>query len=237
MSAVAAVPIDDASASERAYRALVRRIATCELQAGEPFVERLEAARLGMSRTPFRDALNRLEQEGLVRRVPKRGTFVSLLDPADIADNMAVREAIEVEMARRVIEQRRYPDDELAEAIEEQRRAINAGDHRRFLDADERFHMLLVAAAGNARAVDAARRAWLHVNRVRYLEPMSAAAMRRARRDHVAIAAAVREGSAEATQRAIRRHLDEPLHRLLSEHARHHPTSFTPEALVALTAR
>lgn len=237
MTAVAVLPLSDASASERAYRALVRRIATCELQAGEPFVERLEAARLGMSRTPFRDALNRLEQEGLVRRVPKRGTFVSLLDPEDIADNMAVREAIEVEMARRVIEEGKAPHAELAAVIDEQRRAINAGDHRGFLDADERFHMLLVAAAGNARAVDAARRAWLHVNRVRYLEPMSSAAMRRARHDHLAIASAVQDGSAESTQRAIRRHLDEPLHRLLGEHARRHPTSFAPEALVALTSR
>ncbi|MHB8719421.1 MAG: GntR family transcriptional regulator [Candidatus Dormibacteria bacterium] len=233
-----ALPLADSdrSASERAYRALVRRIATCELRAGEAVVERVEAGRLGMSRTPFRDALNRLEQEGLITRQPKRGTFVSLLDPDDIAANMAVREAIEVEMARRLIESGTAPAETLAAVLEEQRRVIAAGDHHAFLDADERFHMLLVAAAGNPRAVDVARRAWLHVNRVRYLEPMTVAAMRRARRDHVAIAAAVRDGSAEATQQAIRRHLDEPLHRLLSEHARRHPASFSPRALMALAS-
>jgi DNA-binding GntR family transcriptional regulator len=222
------------SASDRAYNVLVRRIATCELRAGAPFVEREEAARLGMSRTPFRDALNRLALEGLVSRVPKRGTFVSLLDPRDISDNMSVREAIEVEMARRVIEGGRAAQLDLDSILEEQRRAIAAGDHRAFLAADETFHMSLVAAAGNARAVEAARRAWLHVNRVRYLEPMTTAAMRRARRDHMAIARAVHDGSAARTQEAVRSHLEEPLHRLLSDHARRYPASFTAEALLEL---
>jgi DNA-binding GntR family transcriptional regulator len=223
------------SASNRAYEVLVRRIATCELVAGEPFVEREEAARLGMSRTPFRDALNRLALEGLVSRIPKRGTFVSLLDPRDISDNMSVREAIEVEMARRVIEDGTLDGVDIDELIDRQRHAIASADHRAFLVADEEFHMALVAATGNLRAVEAARRAWLHVNRARYLVPMTTAAMRRAMRDHADIAAAIRDGSRERAQASIRDHLEEPLHRLLSEHARRFPASFTEAALLELS--
>ena len=223
-----------ASASDRAYDALVRRIATCELSAGEPIVERDEAARLGMSRTPFRDALNRLAVEGLVSRVPKRGTFVTLLDPRDIANNMAVREAIEIEMARRVIDRGDHRALDFSEELQRQRGATSASDHRAFLAADEDFHMALVEAADNPRAAAVARRAWLHVNRVRYLVPMRPTAMRRAMRDHAAIATAIRTGSADLSERAIREHLDEPLHRLLSEHARRFPLSFTEEALFQL---
>lgn len=221
------------SASIRAYEILVHRIATCELGAGETIVERDQAARLGMSRTPFRDALNRLALEGLVSRVPKRGTVVSLLDPRDIADNMSVREAIEVEMARRVIDGDEAID--VDELVERQRRAIGAGDHRAFLVADEAFHLALVAAAGNERAVEAARRAWLHVNRARYLVPMTAAAMRRALRDHGEIAAAIRQRSRARAERAIRDHLGEPLHLLLSDHARRFPAAFTEVALRELS--
>ena len=223
------------SASDRAYEVLVRAIATCELRAGDPVVEREEAARLGMSRTPFRDALNRLAMDGLVSRLPKRGTFVSLLDPRDIADNMAVREAIEVEMARHVIGADGLHGVDVDALLGRQRQAIAAGDHREFLAADEQFHMTLVAAAHNARAVEAARRSWLHVNRARYLVPMTSTAMRRAMRDHVEIAQAMRDGAVERTQAAIRNHLEEPLHRLLREHAQRFPASFSPQALADLS--
>lgn len=178
--------------------------------------------------------MNRLAVEGLVSRVPKRGTFVSLLDPRDISNNMAVREAIEVEMARRAIDGGEHRRLDVTDQLARQRRAIAAADHRAFLVADEEFHMSLVAAADNPRAAEVARRAWLHVNRARYLVPMSVTAMRRAMRDHVAIAAAIRAGSTVEAQRAIRDHLEEPLHKLLSEQARRFPSWFTEEALLEL---
>ncbi len=225
------------SASDRAYEVLVRAIATCELRAGEAVVEREEAARLGMSRTPFRDALNRLAMDGLVSRMPKRGTFVSLLDPKDISDNMAVREAIEVEMARHVINADGFHGVDVEALIARQRRAIATGDHREFLAADEEFHMALVAAAGNARAVEAARRAWLHVNRARYLVPMTPTAMRRALGDHIDITVAMHERAIDRSQLAIRNHLEEPLDRLLRAHAQRFPASFSTEALAELSER
>jgi len=77
--------------------------------------------------------------------------------------------------------------------------------------------------------VETARRAWLHVNRVRYLVPMSPTAMREAMRDHRAILAAIRDGSTARCQRTIREHLEEPLRRLLRAHAALFPSVFKPE--------
>jgi DNA-binding GntR family transcriptional regulator len=220
---------ETANTGEQAYRTLLRLIETAELRPGTPIVEREHAAALGMSRTPFREALHRLQLDGLVQREPKRGTYVSHLDAQDIEDNMVVREALEVEMARRVIQDELLDADVLEEFLAAQRAAIARGDVQAFLAADEDFHMALLEAAGNAYAVETARRAWLHVNRVRYLVPMSPSAMREAMRDHRAIVAAIRDGSTARCQRSIREHLEEPLRRLLRTHAALFPGAFKPQ--------
>jgi DNA-binding GntR family transcriptional regulator len=210
--------------AEVAYTRLAEAIATCEIPAGALLNEREVAARLGMSRTPLRAALHRLALEGLVTTVPQRGSSIAALDPRDIEDNMAVREALEVEMARRVVAAAIEPD---AAAVEEllarQRHAVEHLDSPAFLRADEQFHLHLLAAAGNRAALDAARRAWLHVNRARFTVPITVAQMRAALRGHAEIAAALAEHSAPRAERAIRAHLEEPLRRQLRYLAENRP--------------
>jgi DNA-binding GntR family transcriptional regulator len=180
-----------------AYTRLAQAIATCEIPAGAPLNEREVAARLGMSRTPLRAALHRLSLEGLVTTVPKKGTYTARLDARDIEDNMAVREALEIEMAQRVIEAGVELDgDVLEELLATQRHAVEHLDSPAFLRADEQFHLYLLAASGNRRAIEAAQRTWLHVNRVRYMVPMTLTHMRSSLRGHGEIAAALLERSA-----------------------------------------
>ncbi|HZS15612.1 MAG TPA: GntR family transcriptional regulator [Candidatus Dormibacteraeota bacterium] len=210
-----------------AYARLAQAIATCEVPAGAPLNEREVAARLGMSRTPLRAALHRLSLEGLVTSVPKKGTYAAPLDARDITDNMAVREALEIEMAQRVIAAGFELDsDVLQELLSAQRHAIEHLDSPAFLRSDEQFHLYLLAAAGNRRAVEAAQRAWLHVNRARYMVPMTVGHMRASLRGHREIAAALLERSAPRVERAIRGHLEEPLQRQLSSLRESHPEAF-----------
>lgn len=210
-----------------AYDRLARAIATGELPPGAALHERDVAARLGMSRTPLRAALHRLELEGLVETVPQRGTVVSRLDAADIRDNMAVREALEIEMARRVIEAGLDLDTEVLDGLlADQRRAVERCDSPAFLDADERFHLYLVGAAGNPRALDAVRRTWLHVNRARYLLPISITHMRQSLRGHREIVRAMQERRPDDAGAAIRGHLEEPLQRSLRSLASAAPEAF-----------
>jgi DNA-binding GntR family transcriptional regulator len=182
---------------------------------------------MGMSRTPFRQALHRLALEGLVMTVPQRGTFVTPLDPADIENNMRVREAIEIEMARLTIEQERDVDFDILEArLRQQKDAIETGDWLEFLGVDEVFHQEILTTAGNARAVEAVQRCWLHVNRVRYVMPLSRSAMRVALGQHRDIVEGLRAGDPERTEAAIRRHLEGPLLTTLEHLARHLPAAF-----------
>jgi DNA-binding GntR family transcriptional regulator len=217
-----------------AYVRLAEAIATCQIPAGAPLNEREVAARLGMSRTPLRAALHRLSLEGLVTTVPKKGTYAARLDARDVEDNMAVREALEIEMAERVIAAGVELDGAvLDELLDVQRHAIEHLDSPAFLRADEQFHLYVLAASGNRRAVEAAQRTWLHVNRARYMVPMTVAHMRASLRGHRDILAAFDERSAPRVRRAIRDHLEEPLRRQLDHLHRSHPEAFTersPEA-------
>ncbi|HEV7679641.1 MAG TPA: GntR family transcriptional regulator [Candidatus Dormibacteraeota bacterium] len=203
--------------AELAYTRLAQAIATCEIPAGAELNEREVSERLGMSRTPLRAALHRLSLEGLVTTVPKRGTHVTALDPRDVADNTAIREALEIAMAHTVITWGVAVDaaavDELLDA---QRHAIARLDSPAFLRADEQFHLHLLAAAGNRRALEAAQRAWLHVDRARYTVPITVTHMRQALRGHADIVAALRERDPWRVAAAIRAHLDAPLRRQLA---------------------
>lgn len=218
--------LDEATSSDFAYEALAHGIATCRLLPGTPIRERSDAARLGMSRTPFREALHRLELEGLVVRRPKRGTSVAPLSARDVREHMALREAVEVTMAQHLIAAG-APDLTAPEAmLARQRGAIGGGDIAGFLESDEGFHLVLVQLAGNTAAVETARRAWLHVNRARYLAPMARSAMEAALRDHEEILQALRAGDVDGVRWAVRRHLDEPLERLLKDLRAKHPEAF-----------
>lgn len=215
----------DEQRSGYAYEVLAHGIATGALPPGTPIRERSDAARLGMSRTPFREALHRLELEGLVVRRSKRGTRVAPLDAREIAESMALREAIEVAMAQRLVGDG-VDLAPLEDALGRQRDALDREDRLAFLAADEGFHLLLVRLAGNGLAVETVRRCWLQLNRVRYLAPTSRPAMRVAVREHEEILEAVRSGDADGVRWAVRRHLDEPLQRLLGELRTAHPEAF-----------
>jgi DNA-binding GntR family transcriptional regulator len=115
----------------------------------------------------------------------------------------------------------------LEELLAAQRRAIEHLDSPAFLRADEQFHLYVLAASGNRRAVEAAQRTWLHVNRARYMVPMTVSHMRASLRGHRDIVAALAERSPSRVQRAIRAHLEEPLRRQLQHLAERNPEAFT----------
>jgi DNA-binding GntR family transcriptional regulator len=121
-----------------------------ELPAGSKLVERDLAERFGTSRGPIREAVRELVREGLVVEFDRRGNVVSTLDARDLTEVYGVREALEVEAARLVVE--RATDDalrELGRHLEAFERA--GGDYLQNSAHDLAFHRRLVALAGNSR--------------------------------------------------------------------------------------
>ncbi|NJP34017.1 GntR family transcriptional regulator [Micromonospora thermarum] len=137
------------SAAERAYRHLKRSILE-QIHPGGSLVSEGEIAEAtGVSRTPVREALLRLEAEGLVKLYPKRGALIRPVSAREIADVIEARRLIELHAAERVWPRRAALKAELATRLAEMRVAHAAGDLTALMAADRAFHATVVDAAGN----------------------------------------------------------------------------------------
>lgn len=128
-----------------------RLIMVGELKPGERLVEDRLAEQLGVSRNPVREAIRALEGTGLVEVVPRRGAYVSQLDPLQASQLLELRAVIEAYAAR--LAARHRTDSDLAalrECLEEGARASRQGDHVRAAAFHRDFHIGIERASGNA---------------------------------------------------------------------------------------
>lgn len=139
------------TATERAYRFAKAAILDGSLPAGELISEGQVAKPLNLSRTPVREAFLQLQAEGLLKLYPKRGALVVPVSPREVDAVIEAREVIESHAAATVVAE--ASSDELVDllaameaCIAEQVAAHEAGRELDFVDADRRFHTLLVRA-------------------------------------------------------------------------------------------
>lgn len=136
------------------FKTLRRGILTGELKPGERLMEIHLANRLGVSRTPIREAIRKLELEGLVTMVPRRGAEVANITEKNLKDVLEVRQALEslaIELAcERISEEAK---DSLKEKLDQVESAVRTGDTGAIASADVAFHDAIVEASGNARLI------------------------------------------------------------------------------------
>src|SRR6476620_4109250 len=116
------------SASERTYAHLKRRILDGTHPGGEIVTEGEIAEAVGVSRTPVREALLRLEVEGLIKLYPKKGALVLAVSAQEIADVVETRLLVEEFAARKAVPASAKLIARLEELLDEQRRHVAAGD-------------------------------------------------------------------------------------------------------------
>lgn len=136
------------------FKTLRQGILTGELKPGERLMEIHLANKLGVSRTPIREAIRMLELEGLVTMVPRRGAQVAQITEKNLRDVLEVRRALDalaVELACERITAEEKKD--LKEACDGFERAAATGDATATTRADVRLHDIIVAATGNDRLV------------------------------------------------------------------------------------
>jgi DNA-binding GntR family transcriptional regulator len=138
------------SSAERAYQYVKQRLLDGRFAGGTLLSENELARRLGVSRTPVREAFLHLEGEGLLQLYPRRGALVVPISPSEAEDLLEARMLIEPHCARRVAADpaRAAAAAALSEDIAEQERALAAGTGG-FIAADRRFHRTIVAANHN----------------------------------------------------------------------------------------
>jgi len=144
------------SFAESAYRELRGCILDNRLLPGEQFSEVELATMLKMSRTPVREAMLRLANDGLVEVRPRRGMRVkpfSVADMREIYEVLMSLESVAAELAARRTDQGNYVE-RMRAAIREMDAALERNDRKAWAAADELFHALLVEAAGNTRIRD-----------------------------------------------------------------------------------
>ena len=146
---------------QQAYLRLRERLVSGELRAGMQLSEPNLAKQLGMSRTPVREALRQMENEGLIDYAPRFGAMVRVPDRDELAEMYAVREALESYAAAQAAAKMTPPDLRTLEDAYTQMCSIADGFRNRgrdlldgpllerFITADLAFHRIIIAAAGN----------------------------------------------------------------------------------------
>lgn len=212
--------------ADAAYGEIKRRIMWNELQPGFSALEEELALQLGMSRTPVHEALVRLEQEGFVTLVPRRGMRVRVLDSADVDEIEEVLACLEVRAAERLAERRPGPAElaHLEAAVEAMDRALEAEDWTSWNDADFRFHRLLVDRCGNRHLAAAAQNLLDQAHRFRLLFTPVRERPVYSNVNHAAVLEAIRRGDPQtaadihrAHKRRVSRERGEWLRRLGSQ--------------------
>ena len=206
---------------------LRRGILDVSLPPGAAIVEAAIAQRFGSSRTPVREALLRLADEGLVDIRPQRGTYVARLALGRIAEALFVREAVECGVLERLAARADHAivAARLAAIVDEQEAAVDAGDVRAAMEADTRLHRALVEAAGLPGVWDVVSRAREMHQRIRAIAVPELGTARAAVGEHRRIVRALKAGHAATARSAMAAHVRRNL-ALAEEIARRHPDYF-----------
>lgn len=201
----------EASFRRRAYTALRDAIVATNIYESAPDALRLDerqlAAKLGVSRTPIREALARLEHEGLVENIPRRGYFIVRKNKAELVEIITVWAALE-SMAARLIT-RHAADREIASlrtifATFEGGRIQAALDE--YSDANLRFHQRIVELSRNKQLCVTADGILIHVRSIRHRTIGEARRFERSIVDHMNIIEALEARDADLAERLVRDH-------------------------------
>ena len=204
-------------AAERVYAYVKQAVLERRWEGGTLLTEGDLASAVGVSRTPVREALLRLEMEGLIRLYPKKGALVLPVSAQEIADVVETRLLVEEHAVRRaaaaaqhVAGAARTPGlvARLEELLERQHRQAEAGDLAELAASDRCFHAEIVRSTGNQildRLYDQLRDRQLRMGvAVMHAHPERVA---KNLAEHTEILRAVREGDPEAAAAAVRRHV------------------------------
>jgi DNA-binding GntR family transcriptional regulator len=195
---------------DQVYALLRRTIVTLRLPPGAAIVEKDITHQLGISRTPVRDAVRLLAEEGLVNIRPQSGTYVALINREQLEEGRLIRRALEIEgikLAVRNVTQEKI--DALQDVINAQERAGGRGDHVMFIDLDDRFHRAISEMSGHLRLWKVIAGVKAQLDRMRLMATPIPGQDRRVIGQHQAIADALQKRNEERCVRALEHHLDD----------------------------
>lgn len=197
------------SLQERIYQLLRTAIIERRLQPGQPLVESKLAATLGISRNPIREAVRRLQQEGLVEARPRGGASVAAYSVEEADDLYRIRAALEGVAAALAAE--RITDaelDELAASLERARELLARRESEAVVREGDQFHRLVHQAARNRRLTALLEQLYAHTVVFRHLTMHLPGRADEAVRGHTEILEALRARDAARAEQLTRKHVE-----------------------------
>ena len=180
-----------------------------ELEPGERLMEIQLAERLGVSRTPIREAIRKLELEGLVLMIPRKGAEVAKISEKSLRDVLEVRRSLE-ELAAELACQRM--DAEALKDLEDAQKAfiqaVESGETMTMAEADEHFHDVIYMGTGNTRLVQILNnlREQMYRYRLEYIKDAEKRQILLV--EHESILRAIRSRHVAEAKEAVRAHID-----------------------------
>lgn len=212
------LPLRRSSLVDAVYQEIRRRILDNVYPPGHQVLEQALATELGVSRTPLREALIRLQKEGLVEVVPRHGVRVLPVSPTDMREIYEILTALE-SMAAELAARRRPSDTELApleQASRDMVRALRADDLDAWAEADERFHRLLVELSGNRLLAQSALNFWDRAHRARRFTLRLRPKPVDSTKEHTELVERIRAGDAQGANEVNRAHRERASRELLA---------------------
>lgn len=191
------------------FNTLRQAILKGELKPGERLMEIALAERLGVSRTPIREAMRKLELEGLVVMIPRRGAQVANITEKDLNDVLEVRIALENMAIEKACEN--MPEDSMSKlwvAAKEFERTTAEGNLVKMAEADVAFHEIIYQASGNRRLIQVLNnlREQIYRYRVEYLKEEETRNL--LVREHEEMTKAIRERDVKKAQEIAYEHVE-----------------------------
>ena len=191
------------------FNTLRQAIITGEFAPGERLMEIALANRLGVSRTPVREAIRKLELEGLVVMIPRKGAEVAKITEKDLRDVLEVRSSLE-ELAAELATERMNDEikAKLEKALQNFKEAIESENNAAIADRDVEFHDVIFEATGNARLIQIISnlREQIYRYRLEYVKDTEYHVT--LLKEHQELVKAMSEGKKEEARKIMKKHID-----------------------------
>jgi GntR family transcriptional regulator, rspAB operon transcriptional repressor len=202
---------------KQVYELLRERILSVELEPGASINERRLTEWLGVSRTPIREAIRRLADSGLISIVPHVGTSVSLISAKRTRELYLIRSSLECAVTRLAAE--RFDESAakiLQDLIDQQTATLEGPDLVRHVAVDDEFHRAIAGISGLTLAWEILQKVIIEVTRLRHLAIRISSRLAKPVEEHAHILNALKDNDPDASERAMKTHLDNSYQSALS---------------------
>jgi len=196
------------SLGEQVYERLKQAVVKGDIEPGARVVESVIGESLGISRTPVREAIHKLEKEGLLARSPSKGFFVADLKRSDIEETFGIRTVLESYAARlAAVHHRANELAPLAEKVELYQECLDRGDREALLGINTQFHEMLYGLSRSPKLIKMINDLKDQIYRFRRVIINRDDMAKISNEDHRLMLELMRQRDADGVERVVREHL------------------------------